>query len=607
VKQDRAADVERLFHEALERDPSQRHALLATQCAGDEALRSEIESLLAAHDRADGFLEQPFPSPAQGQRPAANFEPQIDDEAAMIGRRVGPWRLTKRIGVGGMADVYLAERADGQYEQQAAIKLIRRGVSGDPALRLDLIRRLWDERQHLANLDHPNIARLIDGGTTEDGLPYLGMEYIPGQSITRYCQERQLPIRQRLELFRRVCEAVQYAHSKFVAHRDLKPSNILVTGGLEGKDQPIPKLLDFGIAKLAKGDELASPAPPTRHGLRPMTLEYASPEQVSGQEITTATDVYSLGVILYELVTDRLPYEVDPYDARSVICEQRPPRPGSIKRSLSRELDTIILKAMEKAPARRYPSAAALAEDLERYVAGKPVLARAPTVPYVLWKFLARHASRVAAVVFLVAAVVATTALFITLARQAKQQSSQVVSQARADRLFAIARNNETLDDLDDAENLLEMAMDIERELPRDSSSDDPAKLLLLGRILCKQRQFANAEPVLTQAIELLTSATAAGSPVRLAEARRWLAACRIQQGRYQEAGTLLSASYPVFNERFGPTNPQTQDVLRDLVFVAGKLGLTDEVRKYEPLLLPPASAQPTTMPERAPAGLIRE
>ena len=277
-----------------------------------KSLRVEIESLLKSDERTDGFIEQPaFAIPRD------LFPDNVDEP--FVGRQFGAYQVIREIGRGGLGAVYLAARADDEYRKEVAIKLVRRGLDTE-----DILRRFRNERQILAQLDHPNIARLIDGGTTDDGLPYFVMEYVNGEPINAYCDANALPTTERLKLFRKVCAAITYAHQNLVIHRDLKPSNILVTQ--EGE----PKLLDFGIAKLlSAGDELFTQTIPA---LRVMTPEYASPEQVKGDKIMTTSDVYSLGVLLYELLTGQRPYRLKtrtPEEIARAITEQEPERPST--------------------------------------------------------------------------------------------------------------------------------------------------------------------------------------------------------------------------------------------------------------------------------------
>jgi len=309
VKAERWRTIREILDGAIGLPADKRPEYLDRKCAGDVELRAEVESLLSSHERAgDDFLCSP----------AVDLTSLVGGgESNYIGRRIGVYKIIEEIGHGGMGEVYRASRVDGQYEKQVAIKLVRVGL--DSPL---VVERFRLERQILASLDHPNIARLYDGGATEDGIPYLVMELIEGTPIDLYCDEHDLDITQRLDLFLQVCSAVQYAHQRLVIHRDLKPSNILVTA--EG----VPKLLDFGIAKIL--DPTVAPEVTLLH---PMTPEYASPEQIRGESITTATDVYSLGVILYKLLSGRSPYSEKTrtsLEFANAICELEPQRPSAV-------------------------------------------------------------------------------------------------------------------------------------------------------------------------------------------------------------------------------------------------------------------------------------
>jgi tetratricopeptide (TPR) repeat protein/predicted Ser/Thr protein kinase len=374
--------IDRILQPAFDLPVAEREAYLDAACAGDTDLRREVESLLAADEEADDFLVEPV------------FKLAAPDRSVAAGHRIGAYRVVRELGRGGMGAVYLAERADNQFEQQVAIKLVKRGMDTD-----EIVRRFRHERQILASLDHPNIARLFDGGSTEDGRPYFVMEYVAGRPLLEYCDQRRLDTTERLKLFLQVCAAVQHAHNNFVVHRDIKPSNILITGGGE------VKLLDFGIAKLLNAEEAGLTS---AIGQRPMTPEYASPEQACGQNLTTASDVYALGVVLYELLTGHRPYQVNRAtneEVVRVICHQEPERPSvvvsdapdKLRRRLSGDLDNIVLTALRKEPERRYQSAAQLAEDIQRHLKGQPVAARPNTLGYRTGKFIRRNKTAVAA------------------------------------------------------------------------------------------------------------------------------------------------------------------------------------------------------------------
>lgn len=367
------SEVKRLFHAALDRPAHERAAFVADSSASAE-VREEVQSLLREDADAGTFLEESAFEVVGGTAAGR-------DEVAVEGRRVGPWRLVREIGRGGMGAVYFAERADRAYSKQVAVKLIKRGMDTDL-----IIRRFRHERQILAQLDHPNIARFLDGGTTQEDTPYFVMEYIDGERIDRYCTARRLPLADRLRLFRSVCAAVEFAHRNLIVHRDIKPSNILVT------HEGVPMLLDFGLARVldpgrTTGDTALSV------GAGAFTPEYASPEQVRGNAITTASDVYSLGVLLYELTTERRPYPFasrSPEEAARLVCGHHPDRPSvaadwqwgdarlnrKLRRTLRGDVDTIVAAAMRKDPAHRYATAAALSDDVRRYLKGLPLVAR---------------------------------------------------------------------------------------------------------------------------------------------------------------------------------------------------------------------------------------
>lgn len=370
-------DVESVFEAALEVGPADRAEWLVMRCGADERLRAEVAALLDAHHYRAGILETDIARAAGAA---------LDGVAR--GRRIGPYRVIRELGRGGMGIVYLAERDDGQNRQRVAIKLLRANPDVD-----DLHRRFAAERQILASLRHRGIAQLLDGGLTDGQLPYLVLEYVDGEPITSHCDRHALGVDARVRLFRDVCAAVHSAHQNLIIHRDIKPGNILVS-----RDGSV-KLLDFGIAKLLDAASGMPGAPRTRTELRVMTPEYASPEQLRGQTLTTASDVYALGVVLYELLSGQRPYALgdrSPRELVDVICARVPKPPSAIagderRHVLRGDLDAIIMMALRKDAGDRYASADLLCEDLQRYLDGLPVHARRGARLYRARKFLARN------------------------------------------------------------------------------------------------------------------------------------------------------------------------------------------------------------------------
>jgi serine/threonine protein kinase/TolB-like protein/Tfp pilus assembly protein PilF len=404
---ERWKQIEEVFQAALDLPEGERTGYISATCAGDAELRAQVEALVAQHDEAGDFIETPAVA-VSSLRAAADAHATnpmtgaFDDPA--IGRRLGAYKIVRELGRGGMGAVYMAERADSEFRRSVAIKLIKRGMDTD-----FILRRFRNERQILATLDHPHIAKLLDGGTTEEGLPYFVMEFIEGQPVYQYCDERRLNVAERLRLFAQVCDAVHYAHRTHVIHRDIKPSNIMVTPA------GVPKLLDFGIAKVLNPEMAADiTLDPTGTAMLLMTPEYAAPEQVCGQLITPATDVYSLGVLLYELLTGHRPYRLvqrSPHEIARVICEDEPAPPSivvaqhdglldtrpranngndgtlkqvlkhrratveSLSRQLAGDLDGIIMKALSKEPERRYQSAEQLRDDILSHLEGRSIAA----------------------------------------------------------------------------------------------------------------------------------------------------------------------------------------------------------------------------------------
>ena len=429
---DRWRRIEELFERAAALGGSEREGLLRRECGSDRELRETIERMLARDAEGGDVFDR--------VRPGADSRPRD----SRVGMTLGSYRLTSRLGEGGMAAVYCAEREDGLFDQQVAVKVIRVECATDEA-----IARFEFERRTLAGLSHPNIARLFDGGTGPDGFPYLVMELIRGHPIDEFCDRRRLPVDERLRLFVTVCRAVQFAHQNLIVHRDLKPGNILVD------EHGVPKLLDFGIARLLESDGLEPAEPATRTLARVLTPEYASPEQLTGGAVTTSMDVYALGVVLYDLLTGERPFRVDsrsPLEWQRSVLEETPRRPsttassagsdavearGSSRRQLGRklrgDLDRIVLMALRKEPGRRFQSVQELGDDVERYLAGKPVAARGDSLSYLARRFVGRNRVAVSAALAVVLALVAG----LIAARRGEQRAQASERLAKEQELHA--------------------------------------------------------------------------------------------------------------------------------------------------------------------------
>jgi eukaryotic-like serine/threonine-protein kinase len=406
-------EVEQVLAAAMDLPEPERCAYLDQICEGRPALRSEVDSLLAAYLEAGDFIESAIANEIGHDAPVP---------AQLISRRIGPYRLVRELGRGGMATVYLGQRDDGQFSKDVAVKLI-----GSVAPSPESLRRFEEERQILAALEHPNIVRLLDGGVTEDGLQYIIMEYVEGLPIDEYCEQKGLRLAEQLKLFQTICSGVHFAHQRLVLHRDIKPGNILVTA--EG----VPKLLDFGIGKMLNPVPDSSLNQPTLTVVRAMTPEYASPEQLQGGIITTSSDVYSLGVLLYELLTGARPYRLAGTtlsETLRIVCEQDPERPSGTRPELRGDLDAIVLKAMRKEPGQRYTSAEEFSSDIGRYLSNWPVLARRGSFRYVVRKFVARHKLAVSVSVVATVLTLAGVAGVIVESRVARAE------RAKAERRF---------------------------------------------------------------------------------------------------------------------------------------------------------------------------
>lgn len=587
------ARVQEVFFEVASAPAADRDRTIARLCIGDPALEREVRSLMSAAAKAGSFLEEPALG-AQGGIGAVLERAEPPDP--LVGATVGAFTIERRIASGGMGTVYAATRTDGQFEQRVAIKVVKRGMDSE-----EILRRFRLERQTLAGLDHPNIARLLDGGMTPDGRPFVAMEFIDGTPIDAYCDEHRLGLRERLRLFRDVCAGVHHAHQNLVIHRDLKPSNILVT------PQGVPKLLDFGIAKVITGGTADLRASVTADTERRLTPEYASPEQIEGAPLTTASDVYSLGVVLYELLTGTRPYYFNlktREEVHRVVCSVMPlppsqavtvrasrlrtdsairpasrtpstPAPGTqtapapgegspavdvprtrgvtttrLRGLLRGDLDVIALMALRKEPQRRYVSAEQLSEDIDCYLRALPVRARRDTLGYRTSKFVRRHA---AAVTLSAAAVLMLAGTTVVLYRQSQQLQRQ-----RADLLTANQRLDENNRRLNESRGFL--------------------RTVIAGAGASSAGPSATLGDVLNDAAEALRTSKPA-DPLTLAAAEEEVGRAMMSLGMLDAAAPLL-----IDADRLYSSLPDTADARLDSALNLGELafyqGRTAEAEK---------------------------
>ncbi len=585
--------ISAVLDELFELPPEDRRAALRAACPEEPELMARIERLLEADAGAQGILERPAGDILQqlleGSGPEDPCDGQVD------GCAIGPYRVDREIGRGGMGVIYLAQRADGQFEQRVALKLLKRGLDTD-----EIMGRFLRERQILARLEHPAIARLLDGGVSDDGRPYFAMEYVDGAPITVHCDRLRLTLEQRLTLFIAVCEAVQYAHANLVVHRDLKPSNILVDAG--GR----PKLLDFGIAKLLS-DEAGSTAP-TRSGWYAMTPEYAAPEQLRGEAVTTATDVYALGLILYELLSGRRARPVidaagpaltdallettpnrpssvvassgdsaageDPATDAAGIAAARKLSPRRLERHLAGDLDTIVLRALRDEPERRYASADALARDIGRHLDGLPVRARRETAAYRVGKFISRHRLGFAATVALVLALAGGLATTAWEARAAAREARK----AKAVTAFLVSIFN--TNDPAEARGRIVSAREL---LDRGAARIDSEKLQgqpavqaelrgVLGDLYRKLGLLDRAGPMLNDALQRKRAIYGRESTEAAAAQERW-GVYLYNRGKYDQAEGVLRDTLALEEDLLGPRSPAVGETLSSLASTLSEEG----------------------------------
>ena len=585
--------IQSLFEKALELNPSERESFLKRESSDDKELFDEVMSLLAADERQHSIFSGS----------AADYV-AIDD-ANLDGKTFGNYRAINQIGSGGMGSVYLAERADGVFEQKVALKIVKPGMNSH-----EIITRFEEERQILARLQHPNIARLLDGGISELGLPYFTMEYVEGKPITEYCDENNLTIEQRLELFKKVCEAVLYAHQNLVIHRDIKPSNILV------REDGTVKLLDFGIAKVFEED--ADHKFVTRTGMRVMTPEYASPEQVRGEPVSTATDIYSLGLILYQLLTGCPPYEVNSTSAlemERIICLTEPQKPSAmitkifssaldsrqktspdfisqkrkttipkLKKRVSGDLDNMCLMAIRKEPERRYSSIAQFITDIDNHLNELPVSARKSTAGYITRKFIQRH--KVGVVVAAIAVMlIALVTIFYTIQlaeerdkARLEAEKSKKVSEFLAG-IFQVSDPEQSKGESITARELLDNGVKrIESELA--NQPEVLANMLgVTGNVYKSLGLYSNAQSLLQRAYVINDSLFGDNSP-ETAKSLNDLANLNFAMGDYESAIEKFNKAIEKRKNIYGEESLEAAESMNDLAMVLREEGKYDQSKK---------------------------
>ena len=590
MKKDHWEEVKSLFQQALEHRAEERDEFIREVSGEDTTLRAELESLLSSHDDAGTFMSRP---------PGADAAALLasEDDAPLVGKRLGPYRVVRRVGRGGTGSVYLAVRDDDEFQLRVALKVIRRGMATD-----EMLQRFRSERQILASIDHPNIARLLDGGSTEDGLPYFVMEYIEGEPLNHYCDNNRLSLQARIQLFRSVCDAVSLAHQNLVVHRDLKPGNILVT--TEG----VPKLLDFGIAKLLNPELSSDTREPTVMELRVMTPEYASPEQMQGKAVTTASDVYSLGVLLYELLAGHRPYTLSNlplHEMEVTVCTTEPDRlsevvdrpaeepgrdggvreispesvararqssPERLQRELGGDLDNIVLKALRKEASRRYSSVEKFADDLANHLEGRPVTARPDTFGYRAGKFMRRHKvpTSIAATALLFG-ILLTGTIFLQSRRVARERD--LAAGAAAEALAVSSFLQEVLASADPIEGLgreVSVLEAVEEAVPRIGASFEQNPQIeavirhTIGQMFARLGRFDEADTQLREALTLRRQLFG-DDHEQIADTLNALGEVRYDRGDFDGAERLYDEALRMRRRLFGPQHAAVATSLDNL------------------------------------------
>lgn len=596
----RWSKVKSLYAEASELPPPSRSGFLDSACDGDAGLRLEVETLLRADAESEDFLMPPTRTVVPGFEPGRERMPHS---------RIGPYEIVRRLGSGGMGTVYLAERVDGQVRTTVAVKIVKRGMDTE-----QILLRFANERQALAELHHPNIASFLDAGMTDDGLPYIIMEYVDGERIDRHCAGRRLDVRRRLGLFRQVCDSVSHAHRNLFIHRDLKPSNILITGSGE------PKLLDFGLAKVLTPGFQDATRSLTSTEQRFLTPDYASPEQIFGGHMTTTSDVYSLGVLLFTLLTGSPPYRFRDTPSREIertLREESPPTPSvavrvagaesntadadrfedfleglppieatpeRLSRVLRGDLDNIMLKAIHTDPARRYASVDQLREDIERHLGGLPVRARKDTIAYRAGKFIKRHRAMVASATVVAALLIGGGAAIVwqaKLASEARERETraQLKEFALQQTLIGILNTadpsgSESVEAIDTLYDRFRTRID--RGLSPEPEIDSQL-FEQFGRTFYAQGRYREAATILRRAVGIRQTIPGSSSSPDMASALHLLGTVLTDAQEYEEAENALRASLGIRIRLFGEFDNRVAGVMDNLAELLAKEGRYEE------------------------------
>lgn len=583
------AKVKEIFHAALELPKNEREEFIESACGTDKNLLTEVNSLFEAHEESENFIESP------ALAPVTELVEETKD-FSRIGQIIGAYKIIGEIGKGGMGAVYLAERADKTFEKKVAVKLIKRGYDTE-----EIVKRFRYERQILATLEHPFITRLIDGGATDDGLPYLVMDYVEGLPLTQYADENELSINERLKLFLQICNAVTYAHQNLIVHRDLKPSNILIT------NNGTPKLLDFGIAKLTAANA-GETIEKTLTRFQAMTPEYASPEQVNGDAVTTSSDIYSLGVVLYELLTGHRPFTFKtktPDEISRVITDSQPVRPSSLvlrllsgenqsekqrtkdegqkAKALQGDLDNIILMAIRKEPERRYSSVEQFAKDIQNFLEGLPVIAREDTFAYRAEKFIKRNKAGVAAGIGIALSLIGGLAATARQAKIAKKQRDKARKEARkAEKINKFlqkmlasvdprtgSRDVKVIEILETAAENIEKDFKNQPEIIADLETTLGLTYLSLGQFEASEKYLKNALDIRLKLFPSVSEEVALGlkNYARILQAK----------GELKAAKPLFLESLKTLRRLFGDFNLDVADILDSLAYTSTMEGNSEK------------------------------